>query len=98
MAFVASIKVCDPIRIPVDHPYFTERDPAVRAEILRILAGPCPPTGPAPACPSPAEPDPAGADSSAEPALRDARREAAFFKSMHSRSVAHVQALQRQLN
>jgi transposase len=98
MAFVASIKVCDPIRIPVDHPYFTERDPAARAEILRTLAGPCPPPGSAPACPLPAEPDLAGVDSSASPALRDARREAAYYKSMHRRSAAHVQTLQRQLN
>jgi transposase len=92
MAFEATIKVCDPIRVPLNHPLFNERDPAIRAFLT-----PAPWFPPHPACVAPAGAPPAGADPSPGPALLEARREAAYYKSMHCRSAAHVKVLQRQL-
>jgi transposase len=112
MALEATIKVCDPIRVPVNDPIFNERDPAVRAALTPASwfpsnpagvapAGPTPagptPAGPAPAGVAPVEPAPAGADPSPGAALLDARREAAYYKSMHCRSAARVKVLQLQL-
>jgi transposase len=92
MALVATIKVFDPIRVPVDDPIFNERDPAVRATLTPATWVPTTPADVASPCPAPA-----GVAPSPDLALGDARREAAYYKSMHQRSVARVHALQEQL-
>jgi transposase len=98
MALEVSIKFCDPIRVPANDPLFNERDPAVRATLTPATWFPSNPVHLTTACPAPAAPAaPAGAGPSPESALFDARREAAYYKSMHSRSAAHVKVLQEQV-
>src|SRR5438445_13868505 len=93
MALEATIKVCDPIRVPANDPIFNERDPAARAALTPAIWFPSNPVRSDPL--SSAPPAPA---SEQEQALRDARREAAFYKSMHQRSAARVKLLQLQLS
>lgn len=93
MALEATIKFCDPIRVPANHPLFSERDPAVRATLLPAVCQPC-----GPACSAPVSSDPASPRPSSEPPLLTARREAAYYKSLHQRAAAHVKVLQRQLS
>jgi transposase len=88
MALEAAIKFCDPIRVPASDPLFAERDPAVRARLTPAVSFPCQPAGPAPG----------GVVSSLPAALLEARREAAFYKSMHRRSADRVKELQLQLS
>jgi transposase len=145
MALEATIKIFEPVRVPVNHPLFSERDPVARAAVMPatwVLSNPADgtpewvlskPTCIAPACFASAEaasaeaasaesapagpnplpgPDrvlsnlPSVAPAAAVPVgplpspvdpLVDARRAAAYYKSMHQRSVARVHALQDQL-
>src|SRR5215218_6025316 len=88
MASEATIKFCDPIRVPANDSLFNEGDPAVRAT---LTPGAWVPREAAPR-------EPASGDPSSSPTLADARREAAYYKSMHQRAAAHVKALQLQLS
>src|ERR1700733_14237591 len=87
MPLEATIKFCDPIRVPVNDPLFRERHPAVRAKLTPAVSFPSQPVALAPE----------RADASPSAELFEARRQVAFYKSMHSRSADHVKALQRQL-
>jgi transposase len=92
MPLEATIKFCDPIRVPANDPIFDERDPAVRATLTPTTWFPA-----KSACVAPTCPDPAGAGPSLTPALLEARREAGYYKSMHRRSAARVKVLQLEL-
>jgi hypothetical protein len=73
MPLEATITSCDPIRVPANDPLFSEGDPAVRAALTPTVW-----------CPSnPACPDPGGSDLSSPPPLPEARRQAAYYKSLH---------------
>ena len=87
MPLEATIKVCDPIRVPANHPMFRERDPDVRAALTPVVSSPSQPVGTVPGCTDPRVPIP----------LVEARRQANSYKSMHQRSAAHVEVLQLQL-
>ena len=80
MALVATIKFCDPIRVPANHPLFRERDPAVRATLVPLVSFPSQPVGTVPGGTDPRVPIP----------LVEARRQANFYKSMHQRSAARA--------
>ena len=84
MALEATIKVCEPIRVPVNDPIFNERDPAVRATLTPTVWFPN----------NAASSEPAPVAPSSPPTLADARREAAYYKSLHQRAVARIKALQ----
>jgi transposase len=90
MALEATIKFCDPIRVPANDPIFSESDPAARAALTPTIWFPCDPGCSAPPCSAPPSP-------CSEQALRDAQREAAYYKSMHQRSAARVKGLQLEL-
>lgn len=87
MPLEATIQVCDPIRVPANHPLFRERDPAVRASLVPLVSSPSQPVGTVPSSTVPRVPIP----------LVEARRLANFYKRMHQRSAAHVEVLQLQL-
>jgi transposase len=83
----ATIKFCEPIRVPANDPIFSAGDPVVRAALTPTVCFPS----------NPASPDPGGSDPSEPPALLEARRQAAYYKSMHLRSAARVKVLHLQL-
>lgn len=86
MATMASIKVCEPIRVAANDPIFAELDPKVRAKLTPAASIAANPTvaveTSAPAGESP---------------LAEVRRLAAYWRSMHQRSKARVLDLQLQL-
>jgi transposase len=93
MALEATIKICDPVRVPANDPLFRERDPAVRATLTPLVSLPS-----GPACSVHGFSDPASPGPAVELTLFEARRQAAYYKSMHQRSAAHVKVLQLQLS
>jgi hypothetical protein len=93
MALEATSKCCDPIRVRANDPLFSESDPAVRATLTPAVWLPS-----GPACSAPVSSDPASPRPSSEPALLQARREAAYYKSLHQRAAARGKVLQLQLS
>jgi transposase len=87
MPLEATVKFCDPIRVPVNDPIFNERDGTARAQLTPVVSFPSQPAGVAPD----------RLDSCSCSALREARWQAAYYQSMHRRSAAHVQRLQQPL-
>jgi transposase len=102
MAFEATVKVCDPIRVPVNDPLFQERDPAIRAKMNPVISFPSnrasSASAPAPSCSSTSPVSaPASSDSPAPGDLLKARCDAGYWKSRHQRCVVLVKKLRVQL-